>query len=91
MTIIKIEPLESGIHPIESQSHRRTCWLDGYIEVPPQLESAVWSSGGWCDLTIEDGKLVGITPTERPPETVIEPEPTADELVNILLGVTDDG
>lgn len=91
MTIIKIESLESGIRPIESQSHRRGCWLPGYIEVPPHLEAAVWSSGGWCDLTIEDGMLVGITPTERPPETVIEPEPTADELMNILLGVNGNG
>ena len=27
MTIIQIEPLESGQHPIQSQSHRRACWV----------------------------------------------------------------
>ena len=31
MTIIQIEPLETGQHPIQSQSGRRACWLDGYI------------------------------------------------------------
>lgn len=77
MTIIQIEPLETGQHPIQSQSHRKSCWLEGWIEVPAHLESAVWETLGWCDLTIEDGKLTGITPTERPePEPEPEPEPT---------------
>ena len=65
MTIIQIEPLESGQHPIQSQSHRRACWVEGYIEVPVHLEAAVWATYGWCDLQIEGGVLVGITPTER--------------------------
>ena len=28
MTIIQIEPLETGQHPIQSQSGRSACWLD---------------------------------------------------------------
>lgn len=76
MTIIQIEPLESGQHPIQSQSHRRACWLEGYIEVPAHLHDAVWATYGWCDLKIEEGKLVGITPTERPPGPEPEPEPS---------------
>ena len=75
MTIIKINPLETGQHPIQSQSHRRACWLDGYIEVPAHLHDAVWATYGWCDLQIEENKLVGITPTERPPEPEPEPSP----------------
>ena len=63
MTIIKINPLETGQHPIQSQSHRRACWLDGYIEVPAHLHDAVWATYGWCDLQIEEGVLVGITHT----------------------------
>lgn len=66
MTIIQIEPLPTGQHPIQSQSGRSACWLDGYIEVPTHLESAVWDTLGWCDLQIENGKLVGIMPTEQP-------------------------
>ena len=76
MTIIQIEPLERGQHPIQSQSGRRACWLEGYIEVPAHLHDAVWATYGWCDLKIEEGKLVGITPTERPPGPEPEPEPS---------------
>ena len=75
MTIIKINPLETGQHPIQSQSGRRACWLEGYIEVPAHLHDAVWATYGWCDLQIEEGALVGITPTERPPEPEPEPSP----------------
>lgn len=70
MTIIKIDALQSGQHPIESQSGRTSCWLDGWIAVPDHLEAKVWDTLGWCDLDIWDGVLVGITPTNRP-----EPEP----------------
>lgn len=73
MTIIKIEPLESGQRPIESQSGRTECWMDGYIAVPEALESKAWETLGWCDLVIQDGVLVDIIPTTRPEP---EPEPT---------------
>lgn len=76
MTIIQIESLENGQHPIQSQPHRSACWLPGYIEVPAHLESAVWYTLGWCDLDIHDGVLVGAAPTERPAEPVVTPEPT---------------
>ena len=75
MTIIQIDPLETGQHPIQSQSGRSACWLDDYIEVPAHLHDAVWATYGWCDLQIEGDKLVGITPTERPPEPEPEPQP----------------
>lgn len=79
MTIIQIDPLETGQHPIQSQSGRRACWLEGWIEVPAHLHDAVWATYGWCDLHIEEGRLVGVTPTERPPEPEPEPEPPSVE------------
>ena len=84
MTIIQIDPLETGQHPIQSQSGRRACWLDGYIEVPAHLHDAVWATYGWCDLKIEEGKLVGITPTERPPGPEPEPEPSPLDRLGLL-------
>ena len=57
-------------------------WEDGYIEVPVHLEAAVWATYGWCDLQIEEGALVGITPTERPPEP--EPEPSPLDRLGLL-------
>ena len=83
MTIIQIDPLESGQHPIQSQSGRCACWLDGYIEVPSHLEAAVWATYGWCDLQIDEGVLVGITPTERPPEPEQEPKPPLAEDITL--------
>lgn len=74
MTIIRTAAV-SGLHRIESQSHRTTVWMDGYTEVPKHLESAVWASGGYCDLIIENGVLVGVTPTEKP---VPEPAPPTE-------------
>ena len=80
MTIIQIEPMENGQHPIQSQPHRSVCWLPGYIEVPAHLEGAVWATMGWCDLDIQDGVLVGVTPTERPEPEPIPVVPTEMEL-----------
>ena len=94
MTIIQIDPLDSGQHPIQSQSGRTSCWVDGWIEVPAHLEAAAWDSLGWCDLQIEDGKLVGITPTDRPDPKPVPYTPTeleqlrADvDYLSIMTGV----
>lgn len=72
MTIISIEPNENSCHTIQSQPDRSACWEEGYIEVPAHLEAAVWDSGGYCDLTIENGTLTGITPVS-PPSPDLEP------------------
>lgn len=88
--IIKTEPLENNFHPFESQSNRTKCWMDGYIAVPPNLVEKVVATGGYCDLIIEGGVLVGVTPTEKHgPDPVTEPDPTTDDILNALLGVTE--
>ena len=76
MTIIEILAREDGSHNIQSRHGAARVWEDGYIEVPSHLEAAVWATCGWCDLQIEEGVLVGITPTKRPPEPEPEPEPS---------------
>lgn len=73
MTIVQIEALETGQHCVERQSRRKAVWLPGYIEVPPHLEALAWASGGYCDLDILGGRLVGITPTEKPEPPAPEP------------------
>lgn len=53
----------------EEQSHRRypQNWNgDGWIPVPLALEPRARAYCPYCTLEIEDGALVGITPTERP-------------------------
>ena len=94
MTIIEIEAREDGGHGLQSQSGRSTCWLDGWIEVPANLEAQVWATVGYCDLQIEDGKLVSITPTDRPESEPVTLTPTeleqlrADvDYLSIMTGV----
>ena len=88
LTIIEIAAREDGGHGLQSQSHRTECWLEGWIAVPEELTETAWASGGYCELDIQDGVLVGITPTERPPEP--EPEPTVEDVFNVLLGGGED-
>lgn len=88
LTIIEIEPQENGSHGLQSQSDRTECWEKGWIAVPEELTSAVWECSGYCDLDIQDGVLVNITPRERPP---LPPEPpTAEQVMDVLLGVAED-
>ena len=60
LTIIEIKDREDGGHGLQSQSHRTECWLEGWLAVPPELEQTAWDCAGYCDLDIQDGKLVGI-------------------------------
>lgn len=89
LTIIEIEPRSDGGHNLESQSHRTSNWMgEGWVEVPPQLEQAAWSCCGYCDLVIQEGKLVDLVPGEIPPAP---PAPVTDtEVLNALLGVSED-
>lgn len=77
LTIIEIAAREDGGHGLESQSHRTECWMEGWIAVPEELVDTAWACRGYCDLTIQDGVLTGITPKDPPP--LPEPEPTAEE------------
>lgn len=76
LTIIEIEGREDGFHGLQSQSGRKECWLEGWVEVPPELVATVNNCGGYCDLEMDDtGALIGVTPRERP----APPEPTPAE------------
>ena len=83
MTIIEINAREDGSRNIQSRHGAARVWEDGYIEVPAHLHDAVWATYGWCDLQIGEGGLVGVTPTERPPEPGPEPQPPSEEDVTL--------
>ena len=50
------------------------------METPSTTDAETY---GWCDLQIEGDKLVGITPTERPPELEPEPQPPSAEDITL--------
>ena len=92
--IISLEKTE-GIHNIQSQSHRTSVWLDGYVEVPEHLIDVAWETCGYCDLVFDDeGNLTEIIPTEKPviPEPETTPEPvTADVSFDELAAAIKEG
>lgn len=82
MMIIKIEATETGLHYWETQSHRKECWLDGYIAVPQELESIVVECNGYCDLTVDNDILKNVVarPDLIPTEDKATAEPTTDDV-----------
>ena len=84
MTIIEINARPDNGHGLQSQSGRTSCWLDGWVEVPAHLESSVWDCIVYCELDIQDGKLVGITPTERPEQEPVPEIPTQEDRISAL-------
>lgn len=88
MLIIKIESNNNGFHPFQSQSHRTSCWLEGYIAVPAEFEKTVFDCRGYCELTIEDNVLTNVTPrTDLIPQktTIAESLPTAQDDTDALM------
>ena len=86
LTIIEIEGRADGGHGLQSQSGRTECWLERWIAVPPQLERTAWDCCGYCELTIEDGVLVGLTPGQKP-EPAEEPEQAPTEMERLRADV----
>lgn len=78
MTIIKIEPYENGAHA--NQTSNMTVVPDGWAVVPPHLEAQARGFLPFIDLTVEDGKIVGVAQGAIPePDTAPEPLPTEME------------
>ena len=93
MRIVQIEPLENGAHRNQTIDSL-TVIPEGWAIVP---EDIVTDNFPFGELTAE--KIDGImmvtswtpgTIPEPEPEPIPEREPSADELINILLGVDDE-
>lgn len=86
MTIIQIAPMEgTSYHLMQSQNHRESVWLEGYIAVPGELEETVHACFGHCDLVIEGGVLTDVHPIALPlpaPAVPSAEDDTAALLVN---------
>lgn len=91
MRIIEIQALPNGAH--RNQEGDNLFIPDGFAVIPDDIETPNFPFG---EVTVEekDGvmtvtKWVAGTMPEVEPEPEIKAEPTADELLNALLGVTE--
>lgn len=97
MLIIKIEPFESGARPA-LQEWNGELPPEGFAFLPAEFESIFYMTNpaGFVDIVVEGDFVVamGINQAaldryiaEHPVEPETDPEPTADEILNALLGV----
>lgn len=89
MRIVKIEKLENGAH--DNQTIDRVMNVpEGWAVIPDDMETTNFPFG---DLSAEevDGVMTvtSWTPGEIPEAEIIEHEPTADEILKTLLGVSE--
>ena len=90
MNIIEIKTLSNGAHRNQQGDFKRI--PEGWAVIPDGLETGNFPFG---EVTVEevDGVMTvtnwepGIIPESEPTPT--EPEPTTDDILNALLGVTE--
>ena len=100
MYIIQIEPYESGARP-PLQTWDNQAIPDGYAICPDAFYDVFYSTtpAGFVNITVEDGRVTAMTVNQEALDKYIaehpaepdEPgiaEPTADEILDALLGVT---
>lgn len=81
---------EYAAHQIQASG----CWTsnpygDAFAIVPGDMVDAIMETHGFCDLVLnEDGtQVVSFTAREIPDIPDPETEPTADDILNAMLGV----
>ena len=98
MYIIQIEPFESGARPPLQAWNSQTI-PEGYAACHEEFYSVFYSTtpAGFVNITVEGGRVTAMTVNqealdkyiaEHPAEPETDPEPTADEILDALLGVT---
>ena len=89
MRLIKIEKFENGAHDNQTVDRMRNI-PEGWAVIPDDMETTNFPFG---DLSAEevDGVMTvtSWTPGEIPEAEIIEREPTADEILKTLLGVSE--
>lgn len=92
MTIIRIEPHENGAHDnqtIKNATPDTFSIPDGWALVPDTI--VIPETFPFVDVTVEDGVVTSMTAGTMPePEPEPELPPTDTEVLNALLGVTED-
>lgn len=92
LCVISIETFgEYAVHDIQTSSAWSSNPYKDYAIVPSDMVESIMETRGFCDIVLnEEGtEVVSFTAREIPdiPEPTVDTEPTADELMDILLGV----
>lgn len=91
LCVIEIKANANGWHDIQTNSTWTKCPYEGYAIVPPEMVKSIMETGGYCDIELNEAKteIISFTPTEKPYVPEPEKEPTTKEILNTLLGVTE--
>ena len=94
LCVISVETFgEYGVRSVQtSTAWSENPYSEGYVIVPDDMVQDIMDTRGFCDIELnEDGtEVISFTAREIPVIEETEPEPTANELVDILLGVDED-
>ena len=82
---------EFEVHDIQTNNAwNKNPYGDEYVVVPDNMVQAIMETRGFCDIVLndEETELVSFTALDIPEIPEPEPEPTAEEMLNAMLGVT---
>lgn len=85
MRIIEIAALPNGAH--RNQTGKFKVIPDGWALVPDDME--IPATFPFVGVTAEDGIVTSMTEGVVPEEEPVEREPTIHDILNAMLGVTD--
>jgi len=62
---------------------------EAYAVVPDAMVPDIMATNGFCDIVLneDETEVVSFTAREIPEIPTAEPEPTTDDIINVLLGV----
>ena len=91
LCVIKIEADANGWHDLQTNSTWTKCPYDGYAIVPDEMINSIMETCGYCDIVLNEDKteITSFTPTEKPIIPEPEKQPSTAEILDTLLGVTE--
>ena len=83
---------DHAVHDIQTNSAwTENPYSEGYAVVPDDMVPAILETHGFCQIVLneDETEVVSFVAREIPAIPEKEPEPTTDDLLNALLGVTE--
>ena len=90
LCVISLETYgDYAIHDIQTNSAWTENPYSDYAVVPDEMVQDIMATQGFCDIVLnaDNTEVVSFTAREIPEIEEPEPEPTTDDILNVLLGV----